>query len=322
MIDFIEVEFKGQRRENLSNPMEFPFKIGDLAVVEVEMGVHIGLVSNFGLRDKCKDPAEINFNIIRKATFDDIEALDEIHYKEMEAMSICLEKVKYHNLPMKLVDSEYQFDLRKLTFYFTADGRVDFRELVKDLAGHFKVRIDLRQIGARDETKRLGGFGVCGLQLCCTTFVSCFHPITTQMAKIQNLSLNPQKLSGTCGRLKCCLKFELEQYIEEIRKYPSKESIYETPRGKCMVEKIDIFNGLVYLKFQNGEIDRSTLTQMSEFKCIKEGIPIEFDLKEDADSESGSENDDSSAQNDINGSQHRDDYSSRDNSYSLPFPSS
>ena len=321
MLDFIEIEFKGQRREDFRNPMEFPFKIGDLAVVEVEMGEHIGVISNFGLRDKSKDPDEVHFKIIRRATPDDVKTLREINCRELEAMSICHEKVKNHGLPMKLVDSEYQFDMRKLTFYFTSEGRVDFRELVKDLAGHFKVRIDLRQIGARDETKRLGGFGVCGLQLCCTTFISCFHPVTTQMAKIQNLSLNPQKLSGTCGRLKCCLRFELGQYIEEIQKYPFKESVYKTPRGRGIVEKNDIFNGYVYLKFDDGEIDKFTLSEISKFECLKEGIPIEFDLKEGRDSESDSDDDDSSAQNDINSSQHRDDYSSRDNSYSLPFPS-
>ena len=178
---------------------------------------------------------------------------------------------------MKLVDIEYQFDHRKLTFYFTADGRVDFRELVKDLAGHFRVRIDLRQIGARDETKRMSGYGVCGLKLCCTTFIDCFHPITTQMAKVQNLSLNPQKLSGCCSRLKCCLKYELDQYLEELSKYPTRESVFNTPRGTGMVDKIDIFNECVYLRYQDGEYDRMTTGELASCSCIKEGPPIEYD---------------------------------------------
>lgn len=276
MKPIVEVEFKGGRNEVCLNPMEFPFKIGDLALVEVDKGEHIGRVSFVGLRDKMKDPNEIQNRVLRKASPDDLRTLEEICLKERESMKICMEKVHAHSLPMKLVDVEYQFDLKKLTFYFTAEGRVDFRELVKDLAGHFRVRIELRQIGVRDETKRLGGFGVCGRQLCCTTFLNCFSPITTQMARVQNLSLNPKKLSGACGRLKCCLKYELDLYMSELKRFPLRESVYLTPKGEAIIEKIDIFTDCIYLKYRTGEWEKLTIDEIEKMECLKEGPPTAF----------------------------------------------
>ena len=334
MLDIIEIEFKGRRREDFRNPMEFPFKIGDFAVVEVEKGEHIGVVSNFGIRNKSKNADEIQYNIIRKATPVDLKTLCEIHRNEMEAMNICREKVANHGLPMKLIDSEFQFDMKKLSFYFTADGRVDFRELVKDLAGHFRVRIDLRQIGARDETKRLGGLGVCGLQLCCTSFISCFLPVTTQMAKVQNLSPNPQKLSGTCGRLKCCLRYELEQYIEEVKKYPTKESVFQTSQGIGIVEKIDIFSECVHLRFENGEIVRFTPQDILQCKRLKEGPPIEVEYPENGEIEEEACDEEDSGDDNSQCEQKKPAISSSDDSepqtvwtsklggkYTTPFPS-
>lgn len=277
MFEFIEVEFKGRRRDAFRNPMEFPFKEGDLVVVEVEKGEHIGKISFLGLRKDQFDDDSIHYNVLRKARPEDLESYEKLPEEEHSAQKICLEKVKKHDLPMKLVETEYQFDRKKLTFYFTADGRVDFRELVKDLAGYFRVRIDLRQIGARDETKRLGGYGVCGMQLCCTTFLSCFSPITTQMAKIQNLSLNPQKLSGCCSRLKCCLKYELDNYIDELSKYPPRESVYKTPVGVGVVEKNDIFKETVLLRYDSGEIERRPLCELKKCECLKVGPQIDLD---------------------------------------------
>lgn len=277
MYEFVEVEFKGRRREVFRNPLEFPFKINDLVVVEVEKGEHIGKISYLGIRDDRINKNDIHFNVVRKARPQDMEVFRKIPEEERNAKSICLEKVKKHGLPMKLVEAEYQFDHKKLTFYFTADGRVDFRELVKDLAGHFKVRIDLRQIGARDETKRLSGYGVCGMQLCCTTFINAFNPITTQMAKVQNLSLNPQKLSGCCSRLKCCLRYELEQYMSELANYPLKESIFQTEHGNCIIEKIDIFNGNIFIKYENGEMEKVQVDFIKKCRCLKEGPPLELE---------------------------------------------
>jgi cell fate regulator YaaT (PSP1 superfamily) len=258
--------------------MEFPFKVGDLAVVEVDKGEHIGKVCHLGQGGK--NPLEVHFNVIRKARPEDIKSFGEIALKEKEALKICHQKVNHHNLQMKLVDVEYQFDLKKLTFYFTANGRVDFRELVKDLAAHFRVRIDLRQIGARDETRRFCGYGVCGVKLCCATFIEDFLPVSTQMAKVQNLSLNPQKLSGVCGRLKCCLRYELEFYMAEMKKYPLKDSVYQTPRGPAFVEKVDIFHGLVWLKFENGDMVKYLSAEVQQFECLKLGPQLDTIIEE------------------------------------------
>lgn len=292
MNNILEVEFKGGRTEACLNPMEFPFEVGDYVLVEVDKGENLGRIAHLDLKSKIKNPEEIQFRVLRKALAKDLQTFKEICCREHESMKICKRKVIEHGLPMKLVDVEYQFDLRKLTFYFTAEGRVDFRELVKDLAAHFKVRIELRQIGVRDETKRLGGLGICGLQLCCTTFLDHFCPITTQMAKLQNLSLNPQKLSGTCGRLKCCLKYEVDSYQQELQHYPTRESIYLTPRGEAVIEKIDIFTGLIYMKFLSGEWERYNLAELSQMTCLKEAEPVpleDFNSRhhENGDSENG-----------------------------------
>jgi len=268
MSSIIEIEFKGGRTDDCLNPMEFPFEVGDFVIVEVDNGAHLGRISYVGQRDKEKNPDEIQHKVLRKASREDITTYKDILQKERDAIKVCKQKVVKHGLPMKLVDVEYQFDMKKLTFYFTADGRVDFRELVKDLAAYFRVRIELRQIGVRDETKRLGGLGVCGLQLCCTTFLNCFNPITTQMAKIQNLSLNPQKLSGVCGRLKCCMKYELDFYLHELERYPTQDSVYRTEKGDGTVEKIDIFTDYIYLKYETGEWEKCHAGEFSKLKCI------------------------------------------------------
>lgn len=279
MADIVEVLFKGGKREAFRNPMEFPFLVGDLAIVEVEKGEHIGHVFHIGLRDKNKGLDEVEHCVLRKAAHEDVKKMEQIHLHEREAMKICKNKVELHGLQMKLVDVEYQFDMKKLTFYFTSDGRVDFRELVKDLASHFRVRIDLRQIGARDETKRLGGLGVCGQQLCCTTFLQRFRPVTTQMARVQNLSLNPQKLSGCCGRLKCCLRYELDMYLQELKRFPYRESVYETERGAGVVEKIDIFSDRIYLRYENGDWEKVPLNEMAKLKCLHEGVAISIEFE-------------------------------------------
>ena len=271
MQEIIEVEFRGGRKEYYLNPMQFPFQVGDMALVEVEKGEHIGRVIRLVEKSEILDAGEITYSVVRKISGNDMEYLEQLQQREVEAMRICREKAAFFCLPMKLVNVEYQFDMRKLTFYFTADSRVDFRELVKDLAGHFRTRIDLRQIGDRDEAKRFGGYGVCGLKLCCTSFLNEFVPITTMMAKEQNLSLNPQKLSGCCNRLKCCLRFELDFYRQELSKYPRRESVYRTPKGDCTVEKIDIFNKYIYLKYDSGEWEKLEPEKMSNFKLIKEG---------------------------------------------------
>ncbi len=206
------IEFKGQRREIFSNPYEFPFKKGDIAIVEADRGQDAGIVKHVASIAIDPETELPEFSVIRKATVRDREYIETLREREKDALKICQEKVERHNLPMKLIDAEMRFDGLKLIFYFTSEGRVDFRELVRDLAGAFRTRIELRQIGARDEVKKFEGYGVCGYPLCCVSFLSSFKPITTLMAKEQNLILNPSKLSGVCSKLKCCLAYEYEFY--------------------------------------------------------------------------------------------------------------
>ncbi|MCF7811214.1 stage 0 sporulation protein [bacterium] len=208
---YVIVEFKGHRRDIFSNPYEFPFKQGDVAVTEADRGQDAGEVRcvHKSLPPIVEKP---EFSVIRKATIQDRQCIDRLREYEAQTLAVCRKKIKHHNLAMKLSEAECRFDGLKLTFFFTADGRVDFRDLVRDLAGTFRTRIELRQIGARDETKRFEGYGTCGRRLCCVSFLNEFQPITTQMAKTQNLILNPSKLSGWCSRLKCCLAFEYDSY--------------------------------------------------------------------------------------------------------------
>lgn len=250
---YITVEFKGNRREFFSNPMEFPFRIGDFAVVRVEKGEDLGRVVHLLEQLPENSPAPER-EVLRRATSKDLKIIEEYRSKEQEARVICKEKIVKHGLEMKLVDVEYQFDSRKLIFYFTADGRIDFRQLVKDLAATFRTRIELRQIGARDETKRFGGLGPCGRQLCCSVYLREFTPIGTQMAKDQNLPLSPSKISGCCNRLKCCLLHELETYREALKVLPRWDSRLETSKGIAFVEKVDIFNRTVYLRYASGDV--------------------------------------------------------------------
>ncbi|NIA30157.1 MAG: hypothetical protein GWP06_09630 [Actinobacteria bacterium] len=264
----VEIIFKGERKQIYANPQEFPFQVGDYAIVQAEKGLDLGIVNQRGAILKKKKPDGEILNIIRKPTPDDIQIYEENKKKEFEAYQLCRQKIVDHNLEMKLVDVEYQFDGNKITFYFTADKRVDFRELVKELAGIYKVRIELRQIGVRDEAKRIGGYGVCGRKLCCTTFLSEFEPITTQCAKEQNLPLNPQKLSGLCGRLLCCLMFEREFYQEQTDKLPPLNTKYKTEKGIAEVVSLDVFNEMVTLRFPESKYEKVTLEEIEKWEVV------------------------------------------------------
>ena len=221
MIKVIGVRFRTAGKIYFFDPVQFDVKRGDHVIVETARGVEYGTVV-------C-DPKEVEEEqvvqplkaVLRVATAKDDEQEKSNKEKEREAFKICLEKIRKHELDMKLIDAEYTFDNNKVLFYFTADGRIDFRELVKDLAAVFKTRIELRQIGVRDETKILGGIGSCGRPLCCHTHLSEFVPVSIKMAKEQNLSLNPTKISGVCGRLMCCLKHEEETYEELNKSLPN-----------------------------------------------------------------------------------------------------
>lgn len=246
MIEVIGVRFRTAGKIYFFSPLDYEINKGDHVIVETARGVEYGTVVIAPKKieeDKVIQPLK---PVIRVANSEDDAIEAENKVKEKEAFQICLEKIKKHGLQMKLIDSEYTFDNNKLLFYFTADGRIDFRELVKDLAAVFKTRIELRQIGVRDETKILGGIGICGRPLCCHTYLADFAPVSIKMAKEQNLSLNPTKISGVCGRLMCCLKNEEETYEELNSHLPNVGDYVTTPEGlKGEVSGISILRQLV-----------------------------------------------------------------------------
>ena len=246
MINVIGVRFRTAGKIYFFSPGQFAVKQGDHVIVETARGVEYGRVVS-GPKEVSDDSVVQPLkSVIRIATDEDKRTVEENHQKEKEAFKICQEKIRKHNLDMKLIDAEYTFDNNKMLFYFTADGRIDFRELVKDLAAVFKTRIELRQIGVRDETKILGGIGICGRPLCCHTYLSEFAPVSIKMAKEQNLSLNPTKISGVCGRLMCCLKNEQETYEYLNRKLPGVGDIVTLPDGmKGEVSGVNVLRQLV-----------------------------------------------------------------------------
>ena len=246
MITIIGVRFRNVGKVYYFSPRDLDVCVGDHVIVETARGVEYGFVV---LGPKEVDDSKVVQplkEVIRIATPKDDAREENNREKEKEAFEICQKKIRAHNLEMKLIDAEYTFDNNKMLFYFTADGRIDFRELVKDLAAVFKTRIELRQIGVRDETKILGGIGICGRPLCCHTYLSEFAPVSIKMAKEQNLSLNPTKISGVCGRLMCCLKNEQETYEYLNRKLPGIGDIVTMPDGmKGEVSSVNVLRQLV-----------------------------------------------------------------------------
>ncbi len=246
MIKVIGVRFRPAGKIYFFSPGKMNIKSGEKVIVETARGVEFGAVV---LGEKEVDEEKLTQplkSVIRIATEEDKKKEEKNREKEKEAFRICLEKIRKHGLEMKLIDAEYTFDNNKVLFYFTADGRVDFRELVKDLASVFRTRIELRQIGVRDETKIRGGIGICGRPLCCHTYLSEFAPVSIKMAKEQNLSLNPTKISGVCGRLMCCLTNEEETYEELNSHLPSVGDYVTTPEGlKGDVQSVNVLRQLV-----------------------------------------------------------------------------
>lgn len=254
MVKVIGVRFRTAGKIYFFDPLKFDVKRGDHVIVETARGIEYGTVVG--------DPKEVEDDeviqplkpVLRVATARDTEQENANKQKEREAFKICLEKIKKHKLDMKLIDAEYTFDNNKVLFYFTADGRIDFRELVKDLASVFKTRIELRQIGVRDETKIMGGIGICGRTLCCHAHLSEFVPVSIKMAKEQNLSLNPTKISGMCGRLMCCLKHEEETYEYLNRKLPNVGDYVTTDDGlKGEVHSVNVLRQLVKVLIENND---------------------------------------------------------------------
>ena len=246
MAEIIGVRFNSAGKAYYFDPDGQNLSMGTMVVVETSHGVEMGKVSIPNREVSEKDLKAPLKKIIRVATDDDIKQLNENQVKEKEAFKICQKKIRDHGLEMKLIDAEYTFDNNKVLFYFTADGRIDFRQLVKDLAAIFKTRIELRQIGVRDETKILGGIGICGRCLCCHTYLSEFAPVSIKMAKEQNLSLNQTKISGVCGRLMCCLKNEQETYEELNKKLPGTGDTVTLPDGlQGTVHSVNVLRQLV-----------------------------------------------------------------------------
>lgn len=253
MINVIGVRFKQAGKIYYFSPAEFLIKKGNFVIVETARGVEFGECV-IGIKQiKEEEIVSALKSVIRIADEKDINKHKENKNKEKDALDICLEKIKEHNIDMKLIDVEYTFDNHKVIFYFTADGRVDFRELVKDLATIFKTRIELRQIGVRDEAKMIGGLGPCGRAMCCSTFLGDFASVSIKMAKEQNLSLNPTKISGICGRLMCCLNYEQTTYEDIRKRLPKVGSIVKTEEGNGEVVGNSIVKEIVKVKVKRGD---------------------------------------------------------------------
>ena len=263
MIKVIGVRFRTAGKIYFFSPGELEIKQGEYVIVETARGIEYGRVVSGPKEVSDDEVVQPLKSVIRIANEQDKKTVEKNKEKEKEAFKICLEKIRKHNLQMKLIDVEYTFDNNKVLFYFTADGRVDFRELVKDLAAVFRTRIELRQIGVRDEAKMLGGMGICGRKLCCNTFLSEFAPVSIKMAKEQNLSLNPTKISGVCGRLMCCLKNEQETYEYLNSKLPNVGEKLKTKDGVVgEVQRVDVLRQKVKLIVEDENGDK----EIQEYK--------------------------------------------------------
>ncbi len=271
MAQVIGVRFKDVGKIYYFDPQDMEIKKGGRVIVETARGIECGEVA-MERRDIADESLVQPLKpVIRVATEADLKKVEENHKKEKQAFEICLKKIAAHKLEMKLVEVEYTFDNSKILFYFTADGRVDFRELVKDLASVFRTRIELRQIGVRDEAKMLGGLGVCGKPFCCSTFLSGFQPVSIKMAKEQGLSLNPVKISGTCGRLMCCLKFEQEAYLDLLRTIPKVNAIVVTPEGKGTVIDQNLLTGILTVRLDKAPDAAPATFHAKQVKVLKDG---------------------------------------------------
>ena len=248
MAEVIGVRFKNVGKVYYFDPKGMRFESGQHVIVETSRGVECGQVV-LANREVGEEAVVSPLKpVMRLATARDLEIVEENKVKEKEAFQLCQEKITKHKLVMKLVDVEYTFDNNKILFYFTADGRVDFRELVKDLAAVFRTRIELRQIGVRDESKMLGGLGICGRPFCCSSYLGEFQPVSIKMAKEQGLSLNPTKISGTCGRLMCCLKYEQDSYEELLKITPKMGASVKTPDGRGTVVDVNLLTGMLSVR--------------------------------------------------------------------------
>ena len=269
-MEVVGIRFKEVGKIYYFDPIDIKFNKGDHAIVETVRGIECGEVAMENREINDEEIIKPLKPIIRLATGEDLKVVESNRIKEQEAFEICLKKIAAHKLDMKLVDVEYTFDGSKVLFYFTSDGRVDFRELVKDLASVFRIRIELRQIGVRDESKMKGGLGICGRPFCCNSFLGDFQPVSIKMAKEQGLSLNPTKISGTCGRLMCCLKYEQNAYEHLLRVTPKIGAIVDTPQGKGTVVEVNLLKGILKIRLDRYPEAAPAVYNRKEVKLIKD----------------------------------------------------
>ena len=270
MSEVVGIRFKEVGKIYYFDPIGFKLNKGDRAIVETIRGLECGEVAQANKDVNDDEIVKPLKPIVRVATAEDLKVVERNKKKEKEAFDICLKKISLHGLDMKLIDVEYTFDSSKVIFYFTSDGRVDFRELVKDLASVFRIRIELRQIGVRDESKMKGGLGMCGRPFCCNSFLGDFQPVSIKMAKEQGLSLNPTKISGTCGRLMCCLKYEQESYEHLLRVTPKVGAIVDTSSGRGTVVETDLLKGLLKVRLDRSPEAAPAVFSRRDVKLIKD----------------------------------------------------
>ena len=281
MKTIVGVKFKKPGKMYYFDPQDLELEVGTKVIVETALGDEYGeiMIGNKEIKEEnITSPLK---KVIRIATDKDTKSYEEYKKKEPDALKKCQEKIEKHGLDMKLIDAEYKFDGSKLIFYFTADGRIDFRDLVKDLAAIFRTRIELRQIGVRDEIRRIGGNGACGRELCCCSFLGNFETVSIKMAKEQNISLNPSKISGCCGRLMCCLKYEQEVYEEKEKRLPHVGAIVKTQDGVGEVDNVETLKEVVRVRIKDGDIFKQKRYEVKDIKIIKDVKIEEDNLEED-----------------------------------------
>jgi len=273
-VKLVELRFKGRRQHVYVNRRGIDLKIGDYCIVRADRGEDMGRVVPLDSLDRSAVSDGKAFEVIRKATAPDGMSLFRNRSREEDARRICLTRIETRKLEMKLVDVEMQFDGNKITFFFTAEKRIDFRELVKDLASTFKTRIELRQIGVRDEAKRMDGVGPCGKRLCCSQYLREFQPITLKMARDQHLALSPNKISGVCGRLMCCLAYERGLYVETLKSFPRIGSRVRTRTVEGKTVKADVFSRMLAVRTAEDEEVRVSVEELTE--VMRDGKWISF----------------------------------------------
>ena len=270
MVEVVDIQFRPGQKVYFFAPGDLRLQAGDHVIMDTARGPEYGIVTAGNHRIPEKDVVSPLRSVMRRATAQDERTMEENREKEKKAFNVCLQKIEEQALDMQLVSAEVAFDGSKILFFFTADERVDFRELVKTLASTFRTRIELRQIGVRDKAKMVGGLGICGRPFCCASFLDDFQPVSIKMAKTQNLSLNPTKISGTCGRLMCCLKYEQDAYEDLIRSAPKAESFVDTPDGRGTVVEVDLLRQRVKVRMED---EPETITSFSndEIAVLRSG---------------------------------------------------